>query len=180
MVIALFCFTFFQNYQKAYSNRSSTREPYRESAEYLSKDKHTVSEDSLIICSGGSTWIEYYFNKRGFSVPANVAVPGRTTALQFIDNGQYIQPILLSKEDILRYNRLYLFEVHSFFQENLIDVISQNYILTEERQELSSSRSRTNFVEQAIRNILRMRSSNARSSNDSKRPFGLRIYAKQT
>jgi len=173
-VIALFCLTFFQNYQKAYSNRSSTREPYREAAEYLSKDNHTVSRDSLIICSGGSAWIEYYFNKRGFSIPANVAV-GRSTTLQFIGNGQYMQPILLSDEDISKYDYLYLFEVHNFFSKGFIDVIRQNYILTEERQEFSPSIPKMNSVGQTIKNKLRIR-----SSYDRKRPFGLRIYAKQT
>jgi len=173
IVIALFCFTFSQNYQKAYSNGYSAREPYRETAEYLSKDEHTLSTDSLIICSHGSAWIEYYYNKRGFSIPANVAVSSQSTALQFIDKGQYIQPIVLSKEDILRHDRLYLFEVDGCFQDNFLDVIRQNYILTDERQEFSTSVPKTNFIEQAIKNILH-RSSNA------KRPFGLRIYAKQT
>jgi len=175
MVIALFCFAFFLNYQRAYSNRSSTREPYREVAEYLSKDEHTLSEDSLIICSGGSAWMEYYFDKRGFNIPANVAASGRSTVLQFIGNGQYMQPILLSEEDISEYEYLYLFEVHSFFSKGFIDAIQQNYILTEERQEFRPSMPKTSFVEQTVKNILRIR-----SSNDGKQTFGLRIYAKQT
>jgi hypothetical protein len=175
MVIALFCFTFFLNYQKAYSNRNSTREPYREAAEYLSKNKHTISDDSLIISSGGSAWIEYYFNKRGFNIPANVAVSRSSTVLQFIDKGQYIQPILLPGENISKHDYLYLFEVHSFFSESFIDAIQQHYTLIEERQEFSPSMPKMNFIKQTIKNILRIR-----SKYDNKPPFGLRIYAKQT
>jgi len=177
IIIASFCcLTFIKSYQKTHYRMIL---PYRETAEYLSQDRQAFSTNSLIICSCGSGWIEYYFNKRGFSIPANVVAYdySNPTAPRFlrlyIDKGQYIQPILLSTEDILRYDRLYLFEVHSTFQETFIDTLQQNYILVDENPEFSPSVPKTNFIKRVIKKILRIH------SNDSNPPLGLRIYEKK-
>jgi hypothetical protein len=177
IVVVLFCLTFFQNYQKAYTNRNSVREPYREAAEYISKAGQALSANSLVICNSGSAWVEYYFSKRGFSIPANVAIyiAQSTTLHLFINNSQYIQPVLLSEKDILKYDYLYLFEVHRLFKEDFIDTIQQNYILIGERQELNQTIPKTNFVKKGIKYML-----NINSSNNKKMPFGLRCYAKHT
>jgi len=173
ITIALFCFTFSENYKKApYSTMWG--ESYRQTAEYLAQDERTLSANSLIICSSGSEWIEYYFNKRGFTIPANAAMPAKSTARQFIDKGQYIQPILLSDEEFLRYDRLYLFEVHSNFPENYIDAIRQNYTLIDDRYDFRLSVPKTNFMKRVIKKILGIR------LDDINPPLRLRIYEKQT
>jgi len=174
ITIALFCFTLFKSYQKTLYPWS---QPYRETAEYLSQDRQAFSTNSLIICSYGSGWIEYYFNKRGLIIPDNVVAydyDSNPTPLPrlFIDKGQYIQPILLSTEDILKYDRLYLFEVHGGFKETFINTIQQNYMLVDENPEFNPSVPKTNFIKRVIKKILRIHSDN------NNQLHGLRIYEK--
>jgi len=135
VLIALFCFISFQNYQDAYSKINKISEPYREVAEHLARDKQIYSQNSLVISSSGSSWIEYYFNKRGFDIPANVARYSESSFILFIDEFKYIQPIIMPDDDILKYDYLYLFEVHSRFHVDFIDKIQENYLLVDERTE---------------------------------------------
>jgi uncharacterized membrane protein len=135
IIIALVCSGIFQTYQKSYSNITSINQlyrnqPYREFAELLFKEGQANSANSLVICSNGTAWVEYYFSKRGLDIPANVAnCQPQDTVWQFISNGQYIQPIALSREDILRYEIIYLFKVldSTDFPEYLNNVITEYY-----------------------------------------------------
>jgi len=135
IVILLVCFGIYSAYRKSYSSISSIYQPYREVAELLSKDKQVSSVNSLVICSYGFSWIDYYFSKRGFIIPANYAACDdyKNTNL-FISDGQYIQSISLSNEDILRFDIIYLFPVHINFPNDLIALITQNYNIYQPNQ----------------------------------------------
>jgi uncharacterized membrane protein len=131
IVFALVCSTIFQAYQKSYSYITSINQPYREFAEFISENEQTASANSLVICSYGTAWVEYYFSKRGLNIPANVAnCRPRDAVQQFISNGQYIQPITLSGEDFLKYDIIYLFQVWDsvYFPEYLNNAIAENFL----------------------------------------------------
>jgi uncharacterized membrane protein len=131
IIIALVCSGIFQTYQKSYSNIASINQPYREFAELLIKEGQANSANSLVICSYGTAWVEYYFSKRGLNIPANVAYCQPQDAVQqFISNGQYIQPITLSREDFLKYDIIYLFQVWDSvdFPEYFYNAIAETYI----------------------------------------------------
>ena len=152
IAITAFCFIILKNYHRAYSNINSIRQPYRETAGFLAKDERIYLPNSLVVCNCSSGWIEYYFNKRGFKVPANAATGESYKDFQlFIDKGQYIQPELLSQEDIIKYDYLFLFEEHGYFQEDIIETINNNFIITSEYK---------------------------LSKAELTQPFGLRIYSK--
>jgi hypothetical protein len=136
-IILMFCSSGFQSYHQAFSNISAIREPYREAAEYLAQDERVYTDDALIISSVGysvgSGWIEYYFKKRGFRIPKNVAVAASADKLLlFIAGDEYIEPKLINEDEFLKYKHLYLFEVHSAFSESLINTIKKEYLVVEE------------------------------------------------
>ncbi|KAA6311083.1 hypothetical protein EZS27_037724, partial [termite gut metagenome] len=145
LIIVSVCFIGFRNYKSAYLHITAIREPYREVAEYLSKDACIYEDDAIVICSTGTIWIEYYFNKRGYTIPANVAsiIPGvdiassgstptTSTPLLFISDGKYAEPSILSKNQLLEYKYIYLFEVHERFSKDFIHTIEKNYSMVEE------------------------------------------------
>jgi hypothetical protein len=137
LIPLLFCFTGFQSYRQAYSNISAIYQPYRQAAEYLAQDEQIYTKNTLVVSSNGFTigtaWIEYYFNKRRFSIPENVAVPtGDDKLLLFISDGEYIEPRLINEDEFLKYKYLYLFEVHDTFSKSLINTIKNEYPLVEE------------------------------------------------
>ena len=133
IVIAFFCINIFRAYQKTYSN-PMVDQPYREVAELLSQEEQIASANTLVISSYGTAWIEYYFSKRGFAIPANVALCTSWASFLFIYNGQYIQPIILSKEDILNFDIIYAFQVSENFPEDFIYTISQYYNIYQPNQ----------------------------------------------
>jgi uncharacterized membrane protein len=174
LILLLFCFVGFRNYHQAYSNTSAIQEPYREAAEYLSKDSQIYAEDTLIICSSGSAWIEYYFNKRGYTIPANVAVyqeKSQTTIL-FIDHGDYKEPAVLPEEQLLTYKHLYLFEVHSILSEAYIHSIEAQYASREAIPGFSRTIPEESVIRKMVKTMFHI------SSKAPVIPFGLRIYTR--
>jgi hypothetical protein len=173
-ILLLFCFAGFQNYHRAYSNISAIHEPYREAAEYLSKDKQIYAEDALVICNAGSAWIEYYFNKRGYTIPANVAVyKGKPpTTILFIDHGVYKEPLVIPEEQLLTYKRIYLFEVHETFSEEYIYSIEAQYASSEAIPGFSRVIQEESFIRKMVKTIFHI------SSETPVIPFGLRIYTR--
>ena len=176
--ILLLCGTGFQNYRKAYTTITAIYEPYREAAEYLAQDKQAYKPGSLIVSSGGITWVEYYFNKRGFAVPGQV---GRYSEPRYkktwtldlvIDDSQYIQPVTLTEDKLLRYERIYLFEVHNVFLEDFISGVEQQYTLQEEIPGLRPPVPQDGVFKKAIKKILNRRPA-------ERQRFGMRIYAKK-
>lgn len=178
MAVLLFGISCFQSYQKAYSNITSIWEPYREVANHLSKDRRIYADNSLVICNGGSAWIEYYFNKQGLKIPANVALYHKPRHYQsqeillFIENGGYTQPAPLSEIQLLSYNRIYLFEVHELFEKEFVSTIDRNWMLAESMPEFNRSIPDEKFLKRTVKNMFHIR------SEAPQQPFGLRIYAK--
>ncbi|MCL2253018.1 MAG: glycosyltransferase family 39 protein [Lachnospiraceae bacterium] len=61
-------------YSKAISSVTQIHQPYREVAELISAEEKAYLENTLILTSAGDeAWLDYYFRKRGFAVPQNIA-----------------------------------------------------------------------------------------------------------
>lgn len=175
-VVLLFCVAYFQAYQKAYLVASRIISPYREGAEYLSKDSRVYTVNALVICSSSSSWIEYYFSKRGFTIPANVALYIPPASYQkgifqlFVESGEYVQPVSLSVESLSKYDYIYLVEIHSAFTKEFISAIAETHTLAEERPEFANDPPKDSLLRRIIlKDMFRP---------EHKQSFGLRLYAK--
>ncbi|MDR0567713.1 MAG: hypothetical protein LBG87_00705 [Spirochaetaceae bacterium] len=184
IIALLFCAFYFQTYQSAYRQAHSIREPYREIAAYLAEDPRIYADNTLVINSGGSAWIEYYFRKRGVAIPAAVCVysspapyRGAQKVYLFIENGEYVQPTLLTEEKLAKYEYIYLAEVHGLFTEAFIGAIEKTYRLKEEK---SFKKEKSQLIKPGTKDILKRIVKDALRINASqpKTPFGLRLYAK--
>ncbi|MDR1030641.1 MAG: hypothetical protein LBL76_07195 [Treponema sp.] len=177
VIILWFCFIGFQNYRRAYLNITAIHEPYRETAEYVSKDRRIYEDDSLILSSSGSAWIEYYFNKRGYTIPCNVAVYTKKyqTVNIFITGGVYREPLALTEDQLLTYKHLYLFEVHECFPEEYMRNIEKNYPLLEEIPGFSPAPLVSSGLATLVKNTLGLSNPQAPAPV----PFGLRLYSRQ-
>jgi hypothetical protein len=161
-------------YHKSFTFIHTLWEPYREVAEYLSEDEGIYADDALVLASSGSGWVEYYFRKRGYPIPAHVAVGGtnRSPPLRlFIKDGAYINPVSLDAEHITAYTRLYLFEVHEAFSETFMETVREAYSGAEDFPQFRVSVPKRSFIIQLIKKLIRYR--------PVKEPvvlFGLRVF----
>lgn len=136
VMICLFAVVGFSNYSSAIFSVTSISEPYREAAEHLAADSKVYSKDSLVISSTeANTWVEYYFEKRGFKVPNNVAA-GSSSISIFVKEQQHIESTPIFNEDILEYNNIFLFEEHTEFSDSFIKFIEDNYTQAQSYPEL--------------------------------------------
>jgi hypothetical protein len=113
---------------------TSTYEPYREVAEYLTKDSDSKNTDSLVISNSYSArygWQDYYFIRRGFTLPSNMAA-GRTFPLGLVvKDGLECTGKTISPDELLMYSKVYLFQDHEPYFEELIDFFTDNYSVVE-------------------------------------------------
>jgi hypothetical protein len=162
----------YRTYHNSFTFIHTLREPYREVAEYLAKDESIYADDSLVLVSSGSGWIEYYFRKRGYPIPANVAVGQGDNFLLFIKDGAYSNPVSLKAEQITAgYTRLYLFEVHEAFSEACIETIKTQYTMVEDFPQFKDKIPESTSVIRFIKKLIHYQ--------PRKEPvllFGLRIY----
>ena len=168
------------------------RDPYRELAEYLAKDEKAQSPASLTVIASHETalqgWLAYYFDKRGYDIPPNIAYLPR----EEINQGLYpVPPLsifqkdnqkgdrLLTVERLLEYSRLYLYNTHTALSNEWHDIIEQNYVLEETLFQFSLPSSK--FAQARLRWIAALKKvllgTDASSSSDSRNK--LKIYSKR-
>ncbi|KAA6365460.1 MAG: hypothetical protein EZS28_039013, partial [Streblomastix strix] len=120
----------------AYAQITARREPYRETADYLAKDARIYDNNTLVASSMGAAWIEYYFNKRNYQIPANVVSLHKLN--YFVANGQEIEATQLTKTQLLSFKYLYLFEVKQIIPKDFMDLLDNKYTMVKEIAGLSS------------------------------------------
>lgn len=93
---------------------------YKGWTEFLSKQEDTYNDKTLIICTYGKTWIDYYFKYKGREIPKNVIVvdplkqPNTYHLAEediddfefFIKHGKRVTD-KVTKEDIRKYDTIY-------------------------------------------------------------------------
>ncbi len=131
IIILLFIIIGYQNYTKVINDSSGIYEPYREASEILVKND-IYTDDSIVITSISKTFLTYYFEKKGGKLPQNVFNSYSNT--QFIKDGKIVNDINLTNEDLLKYNKIYIIEIHEFVPTKILDLIKGNYELTKEYQ----------------------------------------------
>jgi hypothetical protein len=166
--LALFLAAGYLNYSKSFHSITALWEPYREVADYLMRDSGIYSDGSLIMTRSGTTWIEYYFRKRGWKIPQNVSV----SSTLFIANGGYIEPVQLSEAQIVHYERLYLFEDHGRFSADFLARIESDFTLSE--NVFQRKRMQRTGVWQRIKKTFW-----GRPPSRIPPAFGLRVYSKR-
>jgi hypothetical protein len=180
-------------YRNAYTFINRMWEPYRETAEYLARDGGIYTNDSLVLLPDAEFapirgWVEYYFRKRGVEIPYNVAtLPsvsfdsfGNILRIEgdyqfYIVDGEDVKPFPFTKESVLNYDRLYVFEVHSYVPDDLIALINDHYVMEAQVFQTEPSSQNQNPVKLWIKRLLRMPT----PSPETQRLFaGLRVYAR--
>lgn len=101
---AFFVLTGTVNYYKAISFVVNVHEPYREVAELIAQSEEAYMEDTLILTSAGEdAWIDYYFLKRGYALPMNIAF-----GLDLmVKNGEHVN-IPVTYEELYEYDKIYV------------------------------------------------------------------------
>ena len=115
------------NYYKLHSTCNKYFEPYREVSNFISSDEKANQENTALLTSTGTGYLTYYFEKQGKELPNNVF------------EGNRIEEEHIEKEELLKYDNLYLFEVHSEFNEEIYNFIKENYKLVETNKEWNFS-----------------------------------------
>ncbi|MCL2080056.1 MAG: glycosyltransferase family 39 protein [Oscillospiraceae bacterium] len=129
------------------------KEPFRELSDYFLQSDDTYSDDTLIVIStGGEAWVEYYFLKRGFDAPLNIANGinephtkpiSDPIPLIFSGGRPAASGRTIAFADILKYDTVYYLNVRGgwgAFHAELLEFLSENYTLTSEISELRLSR----------------------------------------
>lgn len=133
----------YSNYLKAHKHVKKINEPYREVSNIIAKKDDIYSGNSALMVSTGTTYLTYYFEKRGYELPPNVYV-GDDQANNNIDEDLY--RVIISKnvidstgcklDELLKYDTLYVFDVHEPFEPSVLDFINENYALKSEDEKL--------------------------------------------
>lgn len=117
------------NYTSAIIHITSPRQAFRESAEYLAANESVYADDALVVtASSGTAWIEYYFVKRGFTIPDNVAA-GRTANLTLLVKNGELASSPFTLDDLLAYEKVYYaYQGLDYAKEGaLADFLNENY-----------------------------------------------------
>jgi len=124
------------NYSSAVLTVTSIRTPYREAADYLAKTENAYSDDTLIVTSGaGDAWLEYYFLKRGYDIPNNVAIGYPKVTLIAKDRLLLSNPLVV--EDLTAFDKVYYSPQKNVPNDNdadLLNFLNKNYTKTWENE----------------------------------------------
>ncbi len=128
-----------QNYYKVHKEVNTYWQPYREISNLLVSDKDIHKQDSAVVTSVGDGYLAYYFEKRNYKLPENVFEWG-SVINQSVKDGKRIKPKGIELEDLLKYNKLYLYSVaHTEFYITFWDFVHENYEEVENHPELGYS-----------------------------------------
>ena len=126
VVILYFGKYIYQNYQNCYEFHMDERMPYRQSAEFLASAGDIYQEDTLLLstetCNLTEAWLEYYFEKRGFSLPERVIA---YSSHRETDTLEYWS--MMSEEEILQYDTIILFRMSMNIAEEVQNFLDEFY-----------------------------------------------------
>lgn len=136
VVILFLAVSFVLSYRDAYRSIRKPLEPYREAAEYLAGEGGIWNEDTLFIGSNEfcalDGFVEYYFEKRGYEAPAHI-VDGMVHSEQ--ESRFYPNYAQLPVEELLSYDRIYCMRIHMGVDEELQQLLEENYVLIQTKEE---------------------------------------------
>lgn len=135
-------------YQNAVGNVN-----YRDTANYLSMQKDIYSDDTLVICTYGITWVKYYFEYKNIVAPKNIIAvdpltfphtPNMSSVnlkdLEYcVKNGEDVsskESEIESEIDISNYNTIYYFKTYRVIDNDVMTYIQNNYSLEESNEVL--------------------------------------------
>lgn len=129
LTISILIIVGWQNYYRLLVNYKSSIQPYREFSDILVNSPEVYKEDGAVITSDGIGYITYYFEKRGNKLPLNIYV-GTNDIKQIVKDGKRIKEENLKKEELLKYNIIYIFNVNVGFEDDFVDFLYKNFALT--------------------------------------------------
>lgn len=116
----------YQNYTDCYEFHIDERMPYRQTAEFLVDREDIYREDTLLLSTDThkitAAWLEYYFEKRGFSLPSRLIVYGNHIYRDGLESWG-----MFSEEEILQYDNIILFKMSMAITEDIQEFMDKYY-----------------------------------------------------
>lgn len=128
LLVLFFAGTGVLSYQKAMEDTIEAENPYKAAAIYLSENQETLSDSSLIVTAIGKEWVSFYLSPRMEQMPLNFAF-GTQEFYYYEKDGIYVDKVLMQDEDVLQYDTIYMFELHSHFSDKVNQFIEEHYKL---------------------------------------------------
>jgi len=135
IVILLICMIACIDYQKVHEDSNSIFEPYREVSSLIASTPDLYEENSALLTSCGHGYLTYYFENQGVKLPNIVfeaqvdTVLTKSKITKCVSGGKIVDAIDTTLEDLLKYDKLYLFNVHENFKKEVQNFIYENYNL---------------------------------------------------
>lgn len=117
----------FSSYKKSHNSRNSIYEPYREASNIIATTPDLYKDDCALLTSCGTGYLTYYFEKKGVKLPNTVYIGSSAKISKYVSKGKVIESTHVNIEDLLKYDKLYLFCVHDKFEEELLTYINNYY-----------------------------------------------------
>lgn len=142
----LICITAFMmisavfSYKKCIADTIKAENPYKEASKFIAASDEMFDKNVLVLTSMGTYWSEFYLRPMVAELPLDMASgKGADDVRLYRENGNSIKKTPISREDLGKYKRLYLFELHSDFEDSMREFLDENYTLigTDEKSELS-------------------------------------------
>ncbi|MBR4982825.1 MAG: glycosyltransferase family 39 protein [Lachnospiraceae bacterium] len=116
----------YQNYTSCYEFHMDERMPYRQTAEFLVDRGDIYREDTLLLSTDThkitAAWLEYYFEKRGFTLPGRLIVYGDHIYRDGLESWG-----MFSEEEILQYDTIVLFRISMEITEDVQTFMDKYY-----------------------------------------------------
>lgn len=124
------------SYQKAHQEVLKIKEPYREVSSYVAHQKDAYDGNGALMVSEGPSYLLYYFQKKGVEIPKHTYCMEWELYRTSVED-DHIKSTKVDEEEILEYDRLYVFLVSTTnFTDKFWEIVQENYELKEENPSL--------------------------------------------
>jgi hypothetical protein len=149
-IIAFLIIIVIINLVTSYKNPNATdTASYEDIVEYLCEQEDIYNDDTLVICSYGKYWIEYYFNKKDIQYPANIiTIDPKIYGNKYDDykiklnefsynikNSEQTEEIEnIDINNILKYKKIYFIVLYRHMNKDIAEELLEKYDIVENEE----------------------------------------------